>query len=531
MGLRPISALVDITNWVTLDIGRPAHIYDADKVKGTIGARLSKPGETFLALNGKEYETNGEMTAIVDDSGLLGLGGIIGGETTSAEAGTRNGFLEIALFDPQRTAATGRKLQLDTDARHRFERGVDGAFAPDGMEIATRLILEICGGEASEPVIAGDIPTERQTMDVRPSRVLSLGGIDIAKPDCEKILGALGYGVEDGGPDTWRVAVPTWRHDMQCEGDVIEEILRIRGFDEIEPVSLPRLTPFAKPILTLRQRRVRWARRALAGRGLDEAVTYSFIGRRDARLFGGGADELILVNPISSDMDTMRPSSLPALVAAAGRNLARGLNNFGLFEIGPVYADRSPKGQSTSVCGIRVGSSGPRHWLNPPRAVDAFDAKADALAVLDAVGAAADKAQTTADAPAWFHPGRSGVLRLGPNVLAVFGELHPARLARHGCRRADRRLRGAAGARTRTQGQGFRAAGAGRVAASGGRARFRLCRRCGHAGGKTDPCRGRRRPRPGQRGRGVRSVRGRVIGRGHEVARHLACTCSRASAP
>ena len=425
VGLRPISALVDITNWVTLDVGRPAHIYDADKVKGTIGARISTPGETFLALNGKAYETDGEMTAIVDASGLLGLGGIIGGESTSADENTVNGFLEIALFDPLRTATTGRKLLLDTDARHRFERGVDGAFALPGMEIATQLILEICGGEASEPVVAGDIPTDRQTMDVRPSRVLSLGGIDIAKQDSERILDALGYGTEDGGDDTWHVAVPTWRHDMQCEADVIEEILRIHGFDEIEPVSPPRQTPVAKPILTLLQRRVRWARRALASRGLDEAVTYSFIGCRDARLFGGGSDELILVNPISSDMDTMRPSALPALVAAAGRNLARGLNNFGLFEIGPVYADRSAQGQSTSVAGIRVGSSGQRHWLNPPRGVDIFDAKTDVLAALAAVGAPVDKAQTTADAPDWFHPGRSGVLRLGPNVLATFGELHP----------------------------------------------------------------------------------------------------------
>ena len=426
VGLRPISALVDITNWVTLDVGRPAHIYDADKVKGTIGARISRPGESFLSLNGKNYETDGEMTAIVDDSGILGLGGIIGGESTSADEGTHNGFLEIALFDPLRTAMTGRKLQLDTDARHRFERGVDPAFAAPGMEIVTRLILDICGGEASEPVIAGEIPTARQTMDVRPSRVRTLGGIDISRPDCERVLETLGFGVKAGGDDTWHVTVPTWRHDMECEADVIEEILRIHGYDRIEPVSLPRLSPVAKPILTLRQRRVRWARRAMAGRGLDEAVTYSFISRDHAALFGGGRDDLILVNPISSDMDSMRPSGLPPLIAAAGRNLARGLNNFGLFEIGPVYRDRTPEGQSTSVAGIRVGSSGPRHWLDLARPVDAFDAKADAFAVLDAIGVASDKAQTTADAPAWFHPGRSGVLRLGPKMLATFGQLHPA---------------------------------------------------------------------------------------------------------
>ncbi len=426
VGLRPISALVDITNWVTLDIGRPAHIYDADKVKGTIGARLAKSGETFLALNGKDYEADDEMTAIVDESGMLGLGGIIGGESTSAEEDTVNGFLEIALFDPLRTAATGRKLALDTDARHRFERGVDGAFAPDGMEIATRLVLEICGGEASEPVIAGAVPTDHQTMAVRPSRVLSLGGIDIAKAESERILGDLGYGVRDAADDRWDVTVPTWRHDMQCEADVIEEILRINGFDAIEPVSLPRLSAYAKPILTLLQKRVRWARRALAGRGMNEAVTYSFVPRTHAQLFGGVDDDLVLENPISADMDVLRPSGLPALMAAAGRNLARGQRDFGLFEIGPAYVDRTPKGQMTSVAGIRVGASGPRNWLEGERPVDAFDAKADALAVLDAVGAPVDKAQTTTDAPAWFHPGRSGVLRLGPNVLAAFGEISPA---------------------------------------------------------------------------------------------------------
>ncbi|MBC6441221.1 MAG: phenylalanine--tRNA ligase subunit beta [Rhodospirillales bacterium] len=425
VGLRPISALVDITNWLTMDLGRPAHIYDADKVKGTIGARIAEPGETFDALNDKTYETDGEMTVIFDDSGMLGLGGVIGGESTGADEGTTNGFLEIALFDPIRTAATGRKLELVTDARQRFERGIDNAFAPEGMEIATRLVLEICGGEASDVVGDGEIPTERQTMAVRPSRVESLGGIAIGKVRAEAILADLGYETSDAGDDSWTVTVPTWRHDMQCEADVIEEVLRIHGFDAVSMVSLPREIAVTRPVLTTRQKRSRWARRTLAARGLNEAVTYSFISSDAAWDFGGGNQGLTLVNPISSDMDMMRPSGLPSLLQAAARNQARDMADFGLFEIGPVYGGIGSEDQKTSVAGLRVGRSGPRHWNQADRPADVFDAKADALAVLEAIGAPIDNLQALPDAPGWYHPGRSGVLCLGPKVLATFGELHP----------------------------------------------------------------------------------------------------------
>ena len=263
VGLRPISALVDITNWLTMDLGRPAHIYDADKVKGTIGARIAKAGETFDALNDKSYETDDAMTVIFDESGMLGLGGVVGGESTGADENTVNGFMEIALFDPIRTAATGRKLELVTDARQRFERGIDNAFAPEGMEMATRLVLELCGGEASEVVTAGTVPTEKKTMLVRPSRILELGGIDIEKARAESIFADLGFGVSDAGDDLWSVTVPTWRHDMGCEADVIEEVLRINGFDEVPMVSLPREAPVARPVLSTRQKRVRWSRRTL----------------------------------------------------------------------------------------------------------------------------------------------------------------------------------------------------------------------------------------------------------------------------
>ncbi|MDA0220641.1 MAG: phenylalanine--tRNA ligase subunit beta [Proteobacteria bacterium] len=426
VGLRPISVLVDITNWLTMDIGRPAHIYDAGKVTGdTIGARLGRPGDRFEGLNGKAYEADPEMTVIFDGSGMLGLGGLLGGESTGVDANTTNGFIEIALFDPIRTAATGRKLGLVTDARQRFERGVDGPFAPEGAEVATRLVLELCGGEASHPVVAGEVPTTRQTMTVRPSRVASLGGIAIARDRAEAILDSLGFATEPAGEDAWTVTMPSWRHDMACEADVIEEVLRIHGFDEIAMVSLPRLNAVARPVLSPRQRRAGWARRALASRGMNEAVTYSFVSADHACLFGGGNQGLTLVNPISADMDIMRPSGFPALIAAAARNQARGFADLGLFEIGPVYLGTGPGDQRMSVAGIRTGLAGGRHWASRPRPVEAFDAKADAIAVLDAIGAPVDNLQTTADAPEWFHPGRSGVLRLGPKALAVFGELHP----------------------------------------------------------------------------------------------------------
>ena len=425
IGLRPISALVDITNWLTMDLGRPAHIYDASKVEGLIGARLARPGESFDALNGKAYETDGEMTVIFDQSGMLGLGGVIGGESTSAAGNTTEGFLEIALFDPVRTAATGRKLNLASDARQRFERGIDNAFAAMGLEIATRLIVEICGGEASHVVTAGTIPETRQVLEVRPSRVRTLGGIDIPGERAASILGDLGYGIRDVGEDLWSVTVPSWRHDMQCEADVIEEVLRIHGFDEIPMVSLARHGDVQRPALSAKQRKVRRARRTLAGRGLGEAVTYSFISSDHARQFGGTDPGLVLVNPISSDMSTMRPSVIPGLLEAAARNHARGMQDLGIFEIGPVYAGTCEDDQKTAVAGLRTGRCGPRHWMEAGRPVDVFDAKADALAVLEAVDIPLDRLQTTADAPEWFHPGRSGILRLGPNTLASFGELHP----------------------------------------------------------------------------------------------------------
>jgi len=426
--LRPISTLVDITNFVTFDLARPLHVFDADKVKGDIHVRFGR-GEKFLALNGKEYTADESMTAICDESGVLGLGGIIGGESTGCSEDTVNVFLETALFDPIRTAATGRTLDIVSDARYRFERGIDPAFAPVGAEIATRLITELCGGAASDLVIAGRMPDWQRGVTFRPERVRQLGGVDLEAAESHRILGALGYRVEvNGGAST--VQVPSWRSDVHGEADLVEDVLRIHGFDKIPSTPLPRTDTVAKPSLSPPQRRAPIAKRALAARGMVEAVTFSFLSERQAVLFGGGDPRLKLVNPISSELDCMRPSLLPNLLAATARNHDRGQGDVALFEVGPTYADDTAKGQALVAGGVRRGNAVPRNWAGAPRAVDAFDAKADALAVLDALGAATANLQVAqGNAPSWYHPGRSGGLMLGPTVLAWFGEIHPAILA------------------------------------------------------------------------------------------------------
>ncbi|MBM3489000.1 MAG: phenylalanine--tRNA ligase subunit beta [Alphaproteobacteria bacterium] len=426
IGLRPISALVDITNYVTFDLGRPLHVFDADKVKGDIVARLGRPGESLLALNGKSYAIDETMTVIADAAGPEGLGGVMGGEPSGCTPATVNMFLEVALFDPQRTAATGRRLGIDSDARYRFERGVDPAMVLPGAEHATHLILELCGGEASDLVVAGAPDVPARTVSYRPERMRRLSGLDLAADEQERILAALGFRVErlDGA---WRVSAPTWRGDIQGPTDLVEEVARIAGFARIQAVPLPRPAVVARPALSPVQLRPPAAKRALAARGMHECVTYSFLSRRFAQAFGGGQEALVLENPISSELDCMRPSLLPNLLQAAARNQARGFHDLALFEVGPQYVDDTAKGQQLVAGGIRAGTTGPRHWAAPPRPVDAFDAKADALAVLTALGLAAGAAQSVAGAPAWYHPGRGGGLRLGPQtLLAQFGELHPA---------------------------------------------------------------------------------------------------------
>ena len=428
VGLRPISALVDITNLLTLGLNRPLHAFDADKVRGDLHLRLANPGDTLMALNDKEYDLDGTMVVIADDDGTEALGGVMGGLGTGCTGDTVNVFLESAYFDPVRTAATGRKLNLQSDARFRFERGIDPAFLVDGMEIGTRLVLELCGGEASELVVAGEEPPWKRDVVLRDGRVQGLGGVDVETGEAERILNTLGFdttAVDEG----LRAAIPSWRGDIVGEADLVEEVVRVHGYDRIEAVPLERTDALPKPSLTPVQRRRTTTRRVLAGRGLVEAVTYSFMPSDQAALFGG--DGVRLINPISSDLDVMRPSILPNLIVAAGRNANRGLADAALFEVGPQYSGTRPEDQAMVAVGVRSGRAVPRDWAQTTRDVDAFDAKADVLAVLTGLGVSVDNVQVIAEAPDWYHPGRAGSLCLGPeNVLARFGEIHPGVLRR-----------------------------------------------------------------------------------------------------
>ena len=430
VGLRPISALVDLTNFLTIDRNRPVHVFDAGKVKGDIWLRLGQGGATFAALNGKEYVLDDTMTAIGDDSGVISLAGVMGGEPTGCTMETTDVFIEIALFDPVRTATTGRTLNVQSDARYRFERGVDPAFAGPGMERMTRLVIELCGGEASEIVVAGGEPAWRREIAFRPSRVKALGGVDSARAQSLAILTALGFACEDRDDDLVAVEPPPWRGDVAGEADLVEEVLRIAGFDRIPAVSLSRpRSERTRPALSPTRRRLGAVRRALAARGMFEAVTWSFMPRGYAALFGGGKESLVLANPINAELDAMRPSILPNLVEACRRNADRGFAHAALFETGPLYGGTAPQDQRTAVTGVRAQGAVPRNWHGPARPVDPFDAKADALAALGAAGVSFASLQTRAEGPAWFHPGRVGTLALGRTVLATFGELHPGVLA------------------------------------------------------------------------------------------------------
>ncbi len=435
IGLRPISALVDVTNYVTHDLGRPLHVFDAAKVKGdTLLMRSAKAGETILALDGKDYTLDAGMPIIADENGPEGIGGVMGGELSGCTEETTEVFLEVALFDAVKVAETGRKLGIDSDARYRFERGLDTEGAQWGPAVAARLILDLCGGETSRVVDAGAIPDNRRTITLRCERLESFGGLAVPAEEAQAILDRLGFETSRDG-DLITAVTPTWRNDVEHEQCLIEEVLRVKGFDAIPPVSMEKDGALSQPILTLAQRRVAFAKKILAQRGMLEAVTWSFMGRDDAVRFGGDAGVLALANPISADLDAMRPSILPNLLAAAERNSGRGYADVALFEVGPAYRGRTPKDQDMIAAGVRSGKAVPRHWNETAREPDVFDAKADVLAVLDACGAPVDKLQTDAsDAPAWFHPGRYGALKLGPNILARFGEVHPGIARRYDLR-------------------------------------------------------------------------------------------------
>lgn len=428
IGLRPISALVDITNYVTFDLGRPLHVFDAAKLSGgTLSMRMASNGESVAALDGKTYPLNNEMTVIADDKGPQAIGGIMGGAATGCSEETTEVFLEVALFDSARTAKTGRKLQINSDARYRFERGLDPVSAAWGEDIAARMILDLCGGEVSHSTQAGKIPDDKTEITLRYAKIAALTGMDVMPSEAKGILQRLGFDVvKEEGTTSIRVTVPSWRvRDVEGEADLIEEVARVHGYQFIPSTPLPALSALPLPAIDSVQRRQGLAKRAFAARGLMEAVTFSFLSGPHAAMFGGNNSALQLVNPIAADLDTMRPSLLPNLLAAGMRNLARGQDQLGLFEVGPVYSDDTPEGQHMHASCIRLGQSA-RHWSHPSSKVDAFDAKADALAVLAACGAPLEKLSTYAEAPSWYHPGRSGELRLGPKqTLARFGEIHP----------------------------------------------------------------------------------------------------------
>lgn len=434
IGLRPISALVDITNYVTFDLGRPLHVFDADKLRGHLTMRFAREGEEILALDGRTYDLDSETLVIADERGPQGIAGVMGGELSGCTEETRNVFLEVALFDPIMVAFTGRRLSIHSDARYRFERGLDPKSAQWGVDVATRLILELCGGEASHSVSAGEIPQEERSIRLRPQRTATLGGVEIAATRQQELLERLGFDVTATEEGELNCRVPSWRSDIEGEACLVEEVLRLHGYDAIPVVSLPREDSLPRPALDRAQKREAEARMALAWAGLDEAVTFSFISEAQARQFGWNQEALRLDNPISADLNVMRPSVLPTLLEAAVRNSDRGYGDIGLFEVGPQYAGTAPENQSSVAAALRMGQAVSRHWLQKARPVDLFDAKADALRVLEALGAPIDNLQVSADAPQWYHPGRSGGLRLGPKILAWFGELHPRVLRSFGAR-------------------------------------------------------------------------------------------------
>ena len=420
IGLRPISALVDVTNYFTIGLNRPLHVFDVARIQGGLRIHPAAGGEELLALDGKTYTLRAGQMLISDDTQPESIAGIMGGELSGCTETTTEVFLESAFWDPITVAATGRALKITSDARYRFERGVDPAFTLPGLELATRMILDLCGGEASEVVIDGAVPDTARSYRFDPARVVSLVGMEIPEAEQRATLTALGFTL-DGD----RAAPPSWRPDVQGEADLVEEIARVASLTKLQGKPLPRAQAgVPRPILTPLQVREGAARRTLAALGFNECVTYSFIDQAAAALFGGGTEAVRVDNPISSEMTHLRPDLLPGLLRAAARNQARGFADVALCEIGPVFHGGEPGEQQLQAAGLLVGASAARDPFGSRRPVDLYDAKADAEAVLAAIGAPA-KVQVSRKVAAWWHPGRSGVIGLGPNALAVFGELHP----------------------------------------------------------------------------------------------------------
>lgn len=437
IGLRPINALVDITNYMTFDQGRPMHVFDAAKVKGNLVVRRAKEGETILALDQREYKLGPNNVVIADDNGVESIGGIMGGEHSGCDENTTDVLIESALWDPINIAKSGRSLGIITDARYRFERGIDPEYMIPGLDRTTELVLELCGGTPSKASITGYKGYEPKVIQFPLSEVKRLTGLDVSGEESRSILERLGFSVEGTG-EVISIKVPSWRPDVDGKADLVEEVMRIHGVDKIKPEPLEPTGSVNGKILTTLQIRTRLAKRTLASRGMLEAVTWSFISEAQAKLFGGGSAALKLANPIAADMSDMRPSLLPGLLTAAQRNAARGYGDVAIFEVSGTYEGDTPEKQRRVAGGIRRGTASlagaGRHWANVSKGggkpVDVYDAKADALAVLEACGLPMSNIQIEAGAPEWYHPGRSGTIKMGPKViLGYFGEFHPKTLA------------------------------------------------------------------------------------------------------
>jgi phenylalanyl-tRNA synthetase beta chain len=456
IGLRPINALADVTNFFTVDLGRPLHVFDVAKLRGEVLTMRPGRGETFVGLHGKEVTATEDDCVIADAGGAISLAGVVGGESTGCDETTTATFIECALFDPVRVAQTGRRHQIASDARQRFERGIDPAFLPDGLQAATRMILDICGGEPGPVVADGAEPAWRRDATLRFHRLHDFGGADIPPDEAADRLERLGFTVRSRASESVTVAVPSWRNDIAApvvldqapglepvraeaaaqgcfeiepEADLVEEVLRLRGLDEAPPVSLPQGEPIPAATLTAAQVRRATARRTLAARGLAECVTFSFVARDEAALFDDIPTSLRLLNPIAADLDQLRPTPLASLALAVRRNVAYGFPDVALFEVGPGFAPDATDGQRLIAAGLRAGAT-PRHWAMPARPVDAMDAKGDLWAVLTALGVPLEALSVTPEAPGFYHPGRSGQVRQGPKLtLGTFGELHPRILA------------------------------------------------------------------------------------------------------
>ena len=428
IGLRPINALVDITNFMTFDRARPLHVFDAKKVKGNLVVRRAKSGETLLALDGKTYTLDDSICVISDDKAVESLAGIMGGEASGCDEATTDVLIESALWNEINIAQTGRKLGINSDARYRFERGVDPAFMVPGLEMATKLVMDLCGGSPSEVVVAGKSHGEDRIIEFPVDEVKRLTGLEVPLPEIKRILAHLGFLLVGNAPVV-KVAIPSWRGDVHGKADIVEEIVRIVDVDQVPMTPFERGDVARKPVLTPIQQRTRRAKRALAARGMMEAVTWSFVSKPQAELFGGGRAELALANPIAADLSDMRPSLIPGLVAAAQANADRGFTDVALFEVGQIFKGDKPEDQSIAASGVRralASSQGAGRFWSGSSSVNALDAKADALAVLAAAGAPMQGLQIVTGGASWLHPGRSGTIQIGPqNILGYFGELHP----------------------------------------------------------------------------------------------------------